>query len=257
MKPNTKLIFDVNKYAFSKLLDKISYLLFPFAILYIIFMVLYPIWDGKGDWLYVQIVWNCWQSFNAGALLFFASMFALRFSIYSENEQRKRNYLAIRAFLPEALIELSKYFQSSAKLLREAYSGRTLENEAPNLPTRYKEIFKECIAFAEPDVGKYLTYMLVRLQVHDAMIKYLHDNFSEVIPTEFHKYKMHIHRLGELQALSIKMFDFARGIKEFDSSRLTWEDYLQAYNSLELLPENFDDLENYTIRVIELKEKEL
>jgi len=243
------------------------WILFGITIaLYIISMIICPWFEGNGDWEYVQATWYSWQSFNAGVLLFFSSIVALKITIYSENEQSKRNFLAARAFLPEALSELTTYLKLSTDLLKEAWqktkdkSKTPLTTKVPSLPASYKEIFAKLIGYAEPDVGNHLVLILVRLQVHDSRINTLSRNFYEnstnensttiILPQNIISY---FYCLAELQVLINKTFRYARGLEEFDNSDLIWSDYLNVYHFLDIAPDEFDDLEGFTKRAIENK----
>lgn len=56
--------------------------------------------------------------------------------------------------------------------------------------------------------------------------------------------------LAELQALVNKTFGFARGIDEFDSSRLTVDEFTAAYLNLDIIPDEYDDLLGFTARAV-------
>ncbi len=187
-------------------------------------MFIFPWEDGKGDWHYVQIVWYDWQALNVGMLAFISSLIAFYISKYNAEKQRERNFAAAKAFLPESLSELTTYFRDSAKLLQEAWRHSSnnrkipLETRVPKLPARYKEIFSRCIEFAEADVGDYLAYIIMRLQIHHSRIVSLTEEFtserSVIIPQNIVSY---IYCLGELQGLINQFFEFARGLEKFDN----------------------------------------
>lgn len=232
----------------------------PLFVLYLVCMFLYPFVAGNGDCRYVQDVWYRWQSLNVGVLAFSSSVVALNISKYNANKQRERNFVAARAFLPEAFSELTAYFNLCATSLKEAWqiaskeSTKTpLQAQVPNLPASYKEIFRQCIGFAEPDVGERLAYILMRLQVHNSRINKLSGNFSvdSTIIEAPQNIIVYLYRLAELQALINKTFEYARGLEEFDSSNLVWEDYRNAYANLDISTEDFDDLVGFTRRAIE------
>lgn len=232
----------------------------PLIGIYLICMFLYPWIFGHGNWGHVQGVWHSWQSLNVGMLAFLSSVIAFNISRFNANKQRERNFIAARAFLPDALSELTEYFKSSSSLLTEAWqkvrkkSTKTpLQTQVPNLPEGYKEIFSRCIEFAEPDVGEHLAYILMRLQVHRSRINDLSNSFKEdstvmVLPQNIITY---LYRLSELQALINKIFGFARGLEAFDGSDLVWEDYRNAYANLDIWTDEFDDLVGFTQRAIE------
>lgn len=223
-------------------------------------------------------------------LLFVASIVALKSTVYNENQQRIRNFVSAKAFLPEALSELCTYFKLSALLLKESWNAAnnistTTPLQIPELPASYRDTFKRCICFAEPDVAQYLAYLLASLQVHDARIKQIYyvliNNQSTVLSqgncSSLNCYNIitHLYRLAELQALVNRLFEFARNIEvfdssdlanleKFDSSDLAWEDYENAYSNLDIEYEDIDasgdpkkmeliSLEKFTKRAIERK----
>lgn len=228
---------------------------------YLICMIIAPWIAAGGDWGYVQRVWDRWQSLNVGVLAFISSIIAFNISRYNEHRQRERNFIAARAFLPEALSELTTYFKSSGSLLKEAWqiandkedrSKTPLDAPTLALPAGYKETFSRCIELAEPDVGEYLAYMLMRLQVHHSRLQELANSFGEdsrtiIVPQNIISY---LYRLSELQALTNRVFPFARGLDEFDSKGLVWEDFRNAYANLDIWVEDFEDLTGFTQRAI-------
>jgi len=243
------------------LIQIINWVGMPLIGVYLICMIIAPWIAAGGDWGYVQSVWDRWQSLNVGILAFIASIVAFNISRFNENKQRERNFIAARAFLPEALSELTGYFKSSASLLTEAWQrakdkadgGKTpLHAPTPALPAGYKETFSRCIELAEPDVGEHLAYMLLRLQVHHSRLQELANSFREdgrmiIVPQNIISY---LYRLSELQALTNRIFPFARGLEEFDSSDLVWEDFRNAYGNLDIWVDEFDDLAGFTHRAI-------
>lgn len=234
----------------------------PLIGVYLIGMIIAPWIVAGGNWDHVQSVWDRWQSLNMGVLAFISSVVALNISRFNENKQRERNFIAARAFLPEALSELTAYFKLSGLLLKEAWlrvdnKGNVdklpLQKQKPILPAGYKETFSRCIGFAEPDVAEYLAYMLMRLQVHHSRMNELTTCFSEdstmiMVSQNIISY---LYCLAELQALTNRMFGFARGLEEFDSSDFTWENYKDAFGNLDIWVEDYDDLAGFTKRAID------
>lgn len=221
-------------------------------------MFIFPWVDGAGNWLYVQNVWDRWQSLNVGMLAFISSITAFNISRFNANKQRERDFLAAKAFLPAALSELCAYFKLSATILIRAWEtdrNNRLDIESPSLPENYKQVFGQCIKFAEPDVGDYLSKILVRLQVHDARLMELISQYGGANHPNRHTIISYLYRLGELQAFMNKLFPFARNEEEFDSSRLQWEDFRNAFGNLDVwyqdyrIDENMN-LEDFTRRAI-------
>ena len=228
----------------------------PVALIYFVSMFIYPWFDGHADWHHVQNVWDRWQGLNIGMLAFISSITAFNISRFNANKQRKRDFLATKAFLPNSLSELCDYFNSSASLLQQAWElteGNKLEAEMPLLPESYKEVFGNCIRHAESDVGDYLSNILVKLQIHNSRLKSLVDSRSTSYKLNIISY---IYSLGELQGLVNKLFEFARNMGEFDSSPLEWEDFRNSFSMWFTFYEDFSvseemNLEAFTKRAID------
>lgn len=249
-----------------KLVDLLNWLGLPAAALYAICMLVFPWLDGRGDWGYVQDVWDRWQSLNVAMLAFVSSITAFNISKFNANKQRERDFLASKAFLPAALSELISYFKDSASVFKEGWESKNESKPAfriPVLPQEYKEVFGHCIRYAEPDVGDYLSRILVWLQVHDAQLKGYIEQAGD--KHYFHPDKLNLityfYRLGELQALVNKLFEFARNMGEFDSSPLEWEDFRNAYGNLDVWVEEIYidekmNLEAFTKQAIARNERQ-
>lgn len=241
---------------FIKLVNIASVLTFT-AYSYAMFIA--PFFDGGGSWKHVHSVWYSWQALNVGMLAFGSSVIAFNISRYNAMKQREREFVAARAFLPESLSELTHYFQACSPLLQEAWNcsddhfdrcTSALTNSLPSLPPSYKSTFSSCISTAEGDVAEYLAYILMRLQIHHSRLTSMVNSFSE----DSHyvgavNIMTYMYCLAELQALINKLFDFARGLDDFDSSLLTLEQYSTAYNVLDIEVEDFPDLWGLTSRI--------
>ena len=230
----------------------------PLFVAYSLSMLAAPLL--KGDWAYVQAVWDRWQTLNVGVLAFISSVIAFNISKYNANKQRERQFVAARAFLPHALSELTSYCKLSSILLREAWDlladrearHKPLAVELPELPESYKETFSRCISEADPEVAGYLADILVKLQVHHSRLKELKNSFGQDgrmvwVPQNVMSY---LFTLGDLQAMINRLFGFARGMEPFNGSNLLWEDYRTAYANLDIDVDDVDDLEGFTQRAI-------
>lgn len=222
-------------------------------------MVLAP-WV-KGDWNYVQDVWDRWQTFNAGILAFAASLIAFKISRYNAKKQRQRQFIAARAFLPHALSELTYYNKRNSKLLFEAwdiltptggFGEKPLTSELAGLPDSYKEVFWKCISEADPEVADYLAKILVRLQINHSRMTELHSLFGQDRQRIWVKNNImnYMFSLGELQAMINRIFGYSRGLDPFDDSSLVWGDYRAAYDNLNIDIDYIDELEEFTLRAI-------
>jgi len=243
-----------------RLMGLLHFIGVPVVVLYSISMFFVPWLRGHGDWLYVQDVWDRWQGLNVGMLAFVSSVVAFNISRFNAEHQRQRDFLASKAFLPAALSELVEYFKRSASVLVEGWESagrKPLGKEAPGLPDSYKAVFEQCIRHADPNVGDYLSRILVQLQVHDARLRDFVKQFDDrdYINPDKHNLITYLYRLGELQALVNNLFEFARNDSEFDSSPMAWEDFHNAFGNLDIFIEDFHidedmNLEAFTKRAI-------
>jgi hypothetical protein len=224
---------------------------------YVYFMFLNPFING--DWNSVLKVWSAWQSFNVGVLAFVSSLIAFYISRYNAEQQRKREFVAAKAFLPESLSELCSYFKKSAVLYIEAYkkaldekndSKTNLISTLPNLPKEYKSVFSKCIRTAKPDVGEHLAYILTRLQVHHARLESEHSEFNpdSIMAKNSNEIMVNIYCLGELQALVNRTYPFARDTGKLIFSSLTQDEFFTAYCNLDIETEKIDGLAAFTIK---------
>ena len=66
-----------------------------------------------------------------------------------------------------------------------------------------------------------------------------------------HNIESYLLGLAELKALINKIYGFARGLEEFDGSKLVLEDYRNAYGNLNIYPEEFGGLKEFTERCVQ------
>lgn len=245
----------------TKFLNFLSVCCFSMGAIYGICMLVYPWFISPGGWNHVQLVWDRWQALNVGVLAFLSSVIAFNISRFNADQQRAREFLAAKAFLPAAFSELSEYFKSSASVLDSAWNRQQNENidiEPPQLPRDYREIFEKCIRHATPEVGQYLVGILVKMQVHSARMRefFRRDDGIIRINSDHSNLITYLYRLGQLQALINKNFDFARSIDQFDSKPMEWEDFRNAFGNLNIWYQNYavdgyTNLEDFTKRAIE------
>lgn len=245
----------------SVLVDVVNYAGLPLLAIYGFSMFAYPWIAGSGSWQHVQAVWDRWQSLNAGAIAFVASLLAFNIAKFNESRQRERDFVAAKAFLPSTLSGLMEYCSQSARIYSALWKrdGEVqLVFEHPDLPQDYREVFSNCIRHADPSVGSYLSIILVRLQVHDARLR---EAIGETIKGHdrvVDKYTLiaYAMRLGELYVLMSNLFGFARGEESFQAKSLTWADFRSAYSILdievdELVIDESMNLQAFTKRWIE------
>ncbi|ODC01527.1 hypothetical protein A3197_03375 [Candidatus Thiodiazotropha endoloripes] len=241
-------------------INVLSYIGWPAAFVYFISMVVVPWVEGNGDWQYVQNVWDRWQALNVGMLALVSSLVALNVSFLTSERVRGQNFRAAKAFLPEALSELSTYFKTCATVLNEAWdlegTGK-LQIKSRRLPDGYKEIFAQCIKYSEPDIENYLSKILVKLQIHDARMGDFIPNYNDDRYIGPHAYNLitYYYRLAELQIMIDNLFGFARGREEFTPLELSWDRFDDAYAQLDVFLEEKtienDSLTEFTKRALE------
>lgn len=216
-------------------------------------MLLYP-WS-KGGWGYVQEVWHHWQSLNVGVLALLSSVIAFNISSYNTEKQRERNFVASKAFLPDALSELIDYFSKCSLLLKDYYNcidnpslelTGTQEITVPVLSDEYKNIFSNCISNADREVADKLASILRRLQIHRARFSGLFEGstFSYTKDSIISK----IYCLADLHADVSNLFNFARSLNDFDGSEISQENIINSYHCLNITIEEYEGLWELTVR---------
>lgn len=241
------------------------------AIIYTTCMLISPWIQNDYDWQKVQDVWERWQALNVGILAFISSSIAFYISRYNSEQQRNREFIASKAFLPHALSELNSYLKLSAPILVSAYEyslnprlramkipgierlpgTEIAAPEAPSipeLPRSYAEVFTNCIRHAQPEVGEYLSNILRLLQIHHTRMNEFSASFNTVTNSSYHL--SCLYSLGELGALVNNLFDFARSESNFHNPELTWESFDTAFRTLNISPENHVELETHTKRAL-------
>lgn len=243
------------------LVSLLNWIGIPIVALYVASMFVYPWFESDWNWTSVESVWDRWQSLNVGMLAFVSSITAFNIGRYNAEKQREREFMASKAFLPDALSSLVSYLANSAKLLQEGWEasqGDSINNALPTPPLDFKEVFRDCIRHADREVGEYLARILKRLQVHAARLtKYVDQQADDTWTSpQRHNLISYIYRLGELQAMVDRLFPFARGQRPLDASALKWEDFRNAYGILDIRIEEIriDDtmnLEAFTKRALD------
>ena len=223
-------------------------------------MFVHPWIYSDGEWSSVQAVWHRWQALNVGVLAFVSSLIAFNISLYIAEKQRQRDFQASKAFLPDALSQITTYLKSSAKFLVSEWSDSPkvpVTDQLPKLSRDYKRVFQDCIRHAEPQVGDCLARVLMRLQVHTSRLNDYREqkNSANWIGPSKLTTITYLYRVGELQAWVNRLFPFARSLEALDDSPLQWADFKQAYANLDLWPDDIwindrDTLEGFTKRAI-------
>lgn len=238
------VFFIMNK---KNLEDVVNWLGIPSVALYVYSMLIHPWIDGHGSWVHVQAVWDKWQTFNAALLAFLASLVALNISRIKEEKQRERDFLASKAFLPAAFSELSLYFKASATTLERIWETGVAGVVAPAPPNVYRDVFKDCIRHATPEIGEYLADILVKLQIHEARLE---NTTQGTLAADRHTLISYLYSLGHLKVLIDKQYEFARGDAQFDRIAANWDDFRNAYSILGLHLEDYEIDERWTLKAV-------
>lgn len=228
-----------------KLVVLLNWVGIPVSALYIVCMFAAPWFQGNWSWVYVQSVWDRWQSVNVGMLAFVSSLIAFNIAKFNAGKQRERKFAASKAFLPAALSELVTYFKESAAVFKlgwEAQAGIRPGFASPTLLQGYRDVFIKCIQHAEPEVGEYLSRILMQMQIHDARLReYIRkENDESQFAPQKHNLITYFYQVAKLQALVGKLFNFARGLEPFDSNDLEWEDFRNAFLNLNVWAEDIE-----------------
>lgn len=220
----------------SVLVDLVNFAGIPLLAVYLLSMFVAPWFIGSGSWAHVQAVWDRWQTLNAGALAFLASLIAFNIAKFNENVQREREFVAAKSFLPSTLSSLMEYCSRSARVLEVLWEANghppAIPPDPPDFPAGYREVFSNCIRHADPQVGSYLSTILVRLQVHGARMRDAVANGTDAHAQGTDRYVLisYLYGLGELYVLNGNLFGFARGEEPFQSKKLKWEDFRNAFS---------------------------
>jgi hypothetical protein len=221
--------------------------------LYFFSMCVAPWLISGWSWAYVQKVWWNWQSLNVGVIALASSLIALKVVAYRESKQRKRDFVAARAFLPHALSELCSYFKDCADVLLEALNNVSSNEpepiglKIPVSPAEYRLVFSKCIAFAESDVAEYLARLVNKLQVHQSRLQGVSDDLSKRHGRVLQRanFLEYLKCLAEMQAMVNNIFGFSRGEGVIDFGVLAWPEYRTAYFNLGHLLDKLPELERY------------
>jgi len=245
-------ITDVNADTWISILSKLG---IPLVLVYVYFMFIAPFF--KGDWNYVLNVWHNWQSLNVGILAFISSLIAFNISRYNSDKQRQREFIASRAFLPNALSLLSDYTKQSAELLKESWNIKndwngsstiTLQSNLPKVDSSINKVFAECIRHGSPEVAENLATILVKLQVNDSRLTSLFE--GNIRHLNHQNLRVYMYCLGEIKALVDSLFTFARGREKFIVPELSLSALHTAYLNLEIHEEFVEGLSELTEKML-------
>jgi hypothetical protein len=213
------------------------------GLFYLLSMLIVPwfcaLYVGEDLWTYVRKVWLDWQTFNAGMVAFLASLTVLSASLHhaeqqdkQSEEQRKRDFIAARAFLPEAFGDILVYCDKSMKFLvrhlslSELGESNITENKLPELPSGYREAFRDCIKFADSDIVESLSHILLLLSIQCGKAEQMiPENLPRGSSTPRDDVETCLAYVVRIRVLINKISGYAKGLEKFDRTQPTDEDF--------------------------------
>lgn len=175
-----------------------------------------------GGFINLMATLHNWQTFNAGMIAILASIIAAfiaisldvsarqreavrtresrnneRFKVKEQRrvleEQRQRELVAARVFLPAALSMIHTYVESVSHelltLYRNQKNNQNGDKQISNISNisnkfekiiNYQQAFKECIRLSDPEVSSDLAYILIHLQVFTARLQLKNNALSKI-----------------------------------------------------------------------------
>lgn len=227
------------------------------AIIYIFSMGIWPLLVSKGSLDYILDVWHRWQGFNVGVLALLTSLMAFKITKYREEEQRKRNFNASKAFLPHELDKLADYFEKCSEALVSAHAMAGTDTnsikttQCPEKPNSYKEVFANCIRYSDPEIAQHLSYIIGELQVHNSRLVSLLKSPEGINSAGKANIITYIRCLAELYLLICDLFPLARNESAYQKVKHNWSDYKSAYRGLKINYKSIEDLERHTKAILE------
>lgn len=196
--------------------NKKKYLIVTFFFLiYLYSMVVQPYITG--GFINLITTFRDWQTFNAGMIALLASIIAAYIAINLDmsarqreavrtresrnnerlkvkeqlrvlEEQRQRELVAARVFLPAALSVIHTYIERVSYELLTLYRAKKFNQNGQKQIIKiinefektinYQQAFKECIRLSDPDISSDLAYILIHLQVFTARLHLKNDDSS-------------------------------------------------------------------------------
>ncbi|MHA1540343.1 MAG: hypothetical protein ACTSXQ_07695 [Alphaproteobacteria bacterium] len=236
--------------AFAKLPYKniLHALILGLSILLIDFILRALLYETKTDNLFESI--KEWQTLIASTIAFFASIFAIKCTMLSEKKQTERNFIAARAFLPEAIRQIECYCEDSIATLMDGYKkidekvrcidACDLRRDVPNQPMESYDNLKECILYASCEFGSYLSSMLSLIQIHHSNMEGYFQSDSSGIFVSKNNIILSMHIACYINALASNLYEYARGTEEFSKKDPTPGTLMGKFEHHELSPRASD-----------------
>lgn len=203
--------------------------------LYFYAMIIYPFFQG--GWLQLHAVWFAWQTFNAGMIALVAALIGFLITIRLAKKQAEAQFVASRAFLPEALSEIIAYLdgcilvlvEAIQKLETEASNRHSLDTPNPTLNNEYRTNFSICISHGPADLRITLSKISKKLQIRKARMAALVEREfqpNSIYHIDENQIMGELAEVCELYALINRLFDYARFESESINTELTNQDIL-------------------------------
>ena len=230
----------------------LSFLLAVFFAIYLMAMVIYPV--VHGDWEYVLSVWYRWQGLNVGVLAFTSSIIFFYAAKFNSKKQREREFIAAKAFLPQAVNELISFHVQSIEMYKKVWAG-VLHIPRPIQPTKYRDVFRNCIRHSDNRVGDILTDVLVSLQVQMSISDMVANNLDRYDDIDKSSVVYYIFDSVRLLIVLDKVFNFTNKDIGCIPLDLSSSDFEAMYRELEINPseyiaDNGEDLNFLTSRYV-------
>lgn len=220
-------------------------------LVYVFSMYVFP-WFSGGGWIYVQKVWDRWQTLNAGVFAFAAAVVGFSIAKYRFEQDRINELSSVRALLPNALNQICSYCDDLKDLTDNAFDVLNFDVgdfdfQPPVFSAEIYDIFSRAIKLASGDVKEQLAKILEVQQVVDARINSLvlsARRESRVRYVRSQRYEFY-RKIAELRFRTDSLFPFARREMEDIDSAIGMED---AYRILgfNLIPEFLDFVQRGT-----------
>jgi len=208
-------------------------------------MVIFPLIDGDFSWDFMMNVWHRWQGINVGIFALFSSLIALYATLIKEDIENDRKLIVALSFLPDGLVDLTKYIKANSVFLLELFEvardskgrPRTLDLIEPDPPSKYRIIFANVMAAANEDMAKHLADIMKDLQVHTSRSSsivndYNNLNNKDIIKRDITSY---LFELGLLKAMVDHLWDVSRRESDFVKFNRSSSVVHEAFQSLQII----------------------
>ena len=205
-------------------------------------MFLAPALQAGMDWEELQEIWDRWQTLNASLFALAASIVLFAVTQYREEKQRDRNLTAAKAYLPEALSEITAYLRASAKESVLHSRGNGVPNPMPvdEQLVHYRDAFRECIRHAVPEEGRFLAWVLQALQVeisrHREFVRNVTQGQGPIDELDAVSLLSRLSSIAELHIVIDRLYGYARETALLNSGVYTMDEFVTAYLNCGLDP---------------------